>query len=418
MIKHILKHIWNQRKSNSWLLSELLLVFVCLWYIVDYFLMILYTFNVPVGFDLSHTYQFQFNAREEGAEGYLTDTEHPASTGDDLWEVMARIRRLPGVEAVSFSRFGLPYNMMDNYLSLRADTTSGSEAVACRLYFVSPDYFDVYRIRPASDNQAELKDALSARSIVLTEDAAGRLFPEKDAVGQTVYTSGDNEAYTIGAVTRAARGSEFGRIRSQVYIHQSESDVKAFDANMLPWAEISVRVKPDADRGFAETFMTEESNQVELGNLYLQNINSLSNVREDALREGKSDMKTRIFILFFLLLNIFLGIVGTFWFRTRQRQGEMGLRMALGSTRHQLKLTVIGEGILLLSLVFVPAVLICFNIMLADLTAAGLIGNTVLRFVGGILLTYLLIAGMIVAGIWYPSAEAARLEPAEALHYE
>lgn len=84
MIKHIIKLIWNQRKSNSWLLGELLLVTVCLWYIVDYLLVVLYTFSAPVGFDLDHTYKFEFNAREEGAEGYLTPGEHPAKAGEDL----------------------------------------------------------------------------------------------------------------------------------------------------------------------------------------------------------------------------------------------------------------------------------------------------------------------------------------------
>lgn len=324
---------------------------------------------------------------------------------------------MPGVEAVSFSRFGTPYNTMDNYMALRSDTT-GSEAVSCRLYFVSPDYFDVYRILPTAGSKAALKEGITTRTAVITEDVAERLFPGQDAVGKTVYTGNDNQTLTIGAVSRTGRGSEFNKVRPQVFLYQGEANVKAFGANMLPWAEVSVRVKPDADKDFAETFMAQKSDQVELGNLYLQNITPLSNIREDALREGKSDMKTRTFILFFLLLNIFLGIVGTFWFRTRQRQGEMGLRMALGSTRSQLRMAVLGEGVMLLTLVLIPASLICLNIALTDLTSTGLLGNTAGRFIVGILLSYLLIVGMIVAGIWYPANEAASLEPAEALHYE
>lgn len=76
-------------------------------------------------------------------------------------------------------------------------------------------------------------------------------------------------------------------------------------------------------------------------------------------RKDTGEMNTRLSILFFLLINIFLGIVGTFWFRTRQRQGEIGM-----------------------------------------------------------VITYLLIALMIIAGIWYSANKAACLEPVEALHCE
>lgn len=415
MINHIMKLIWNQRKSNSWLLGELLLVAVCLWYIVDYLLAVLYTFNAPVGFDLSHTYQFQFNAREEGSEGYLTPEEHSAKVGEDLWEAVERLRMQPEVEAVAVSRLAIPYNTMDNYISLRPDTLS--EGVSCRIQFVSPDYFTVYRIQPTSSS-VPLKDGISSQTAVITEDAAGQLFKEKEVLRQIVYADNNSTTLTIGGISRTVRCSEFNTASPMLYLYMSEADVKAFAPQMLPWAEVSVRVKPEADRNFAETFMLEKSNQIETGNLYLQNIISLSSIREDALRDGKGEMKTRLSILFFLLVNIFLGIVGTFWFRTRQRQGEMGLRMALGSTRKQLRRIVLWEGIALLTLAFIPAIVICLNIAYANLIDLNLMGNTLLRFAGGMFITYLLIALMIIAGTWYPANEAARLEPADALHYE
>lgn len=416
MINHILKQIWNQRKSNGWLFGELLFVAVCLWYIVDFLLVTLYAFNAPMGFDIDHTYKFQFSAREEGAEGYLSPEEHSAAVGEDLWDAMNRLRLHAGVEAVTLSRFGVPYNNINNYMSLGRDTVV--EKTACRIYYVTPEYFDVYRIPAAQGSNRQPGEGVTANSIVLTKDAADKIFEGEDAFGKTVY-SGDNTWTTkVGAICGVVRSSEFKRPRPNVYICMGEGDIKTINADFLPWAEVSVRVKPEADRDFADTFMKENSNQVEIGNLYLQSITPLSVMREDGIREGKGEMNTRLSILLFLLINIFLGIVGTFWFRTRQRQGEMGLRMALGSTRSQLRSTVLGEGILLLTLAFIPTVVICVNIMLADLTNTVLMDNTVLRFVVGMLITYLLIVGMIIAGIWYPANEAARLQPAEALHYE
>ena len=96
----------------------------------------------------------------------------------------------------------------------------------------------------------------------------------------------------------------------------------------------------------------------------------------------------------------------------------MGLRMALGATRGQLRMTVLGEGLVLLTLAFIPAVVICLNIAFANLIDSNLMDNSLLRFAGGMLVTFLLIAGMIIAGIWYPANEAAQLQPADALHYE
>lgn len=120
----------------------------------------------------------------------------------------------------------------------------------------------------------------------------------------------------------------------------------------------------------------------------------------------------------FLLANIFLGIIGTFWFRTEYRKGEMGLRMALGSTRRQLNSIMVGEGVLLLVLAFIPSLLISFNIAHMDLIDTYQLPFTWLRFAicGGI--TFVLIVLMIICGVWYPARSTARLEPAEALHYE
>ena len=52
----LLKQIWNERRSNGWLWSELLIVFVVLWYVVDWTYVTARTYYEPVGFDIKDTY--------------------------------------------------------------------------------------------------------------------------------------------------------------------------------------------------------------------------------------------------------------------------------------------------------------------------------------------------------------------------
>ena len=129
---------------------------------------------------------------------------------------------------------------------------------------------------------------------------------------------------------------------------------------------------------------------------------------------GKLDIAINIF----LLINVFLAVIGTFWFRVNRRRNELGLRMAVGSSRRRLQQLLIGEGLMILTITAVPALLICVNVAFAGLLSTEVMEVTAGRLLLVSLLTWLLLAVIITLAIWYPSRKAARLEPAEALHYE
>lgn len=103
MNKKLLKQIVNERRSNSWLFIELLLVSIVLWYVVDYMFVTLYTYFEPRGFDIENTYRVEFDYLTEKSPDYIanrTDEEAHA----DMRELLDRLRRRPGVEAVSMSQ--------------------------------------------------------------------------------------------------------------------------------------------------------------------------------------------------------------------------------------------------------------------------------------------------------------------------
>ena len=110
----------------------------------------------------------------------------------------------------------------------------------------------------------------------------------------------------------------------------------------------------------------------------------------------------------FLLLNIFLGLLGTFWFRTQQRRGEIALHKVNGATNRAVFARLLSEGLLLLLIVTMPALLIDLNLAKAELNSLLLCAAA----------SFVLIALMIVIGIWYPARRAMRVQPAEALHDE
>lgn len=51
MIRHLLNMIWNQRKRNGWIVAEILLVFVALWYIIDTLMVLGKVYYSPMGWD-------------------------------------------------------------------------------------------------------------------------------------------------------------------------------------------------------------------------------------------------------------------------------------------------------------------------------------------------------------------------------
>ena len=122
----------------------------------------------------------------------------------------------------------------------------------------------------------------------------------------------------------------------------------------------------------------------------------------------------------FLLLNIFLGLLGTFWFRTQQRRGEIALMKSLGGTDHSVFVRQLVEGLTAIGYSHIfRLIFINWNLANSELNA-WMNGTTIEggRFIITVLISFILIALMIVVGIWIPARKAMKVQPAEALHNE
>ena len=420
MIRHLLQLIWNQRKQNAWLWAELLLVSVFLWFLVDYLYVMGRTYTAPLGFDIRHTYSIVISSLSERSPDYIPKEKRERPDGVHLLTALDRIRTYPGVESACLTDGGMPYYMGSRNLVWRIDTLQ----VPWRYAFVTPEFFDVFRIYDKDGKTASLKRAIEDNNSIVISADVETMNPGLSLLGQKAYRGNvtDEIEETIRGISVPIRRHEYTKAEPNVYRALRLSRMEeGYYEGMIDAVRLCVRVRPDVDNAdFPARFRKDMAEQLRLGNLYLLDVQPLSYIRDGYIRSigVENEVKTRVAVACFLLANIFLGIIGTFWFRTEYRKGEMGLRMALGSTRRQLNSIMVGEGVLLLVLAFIPSLVISFNIAHMDLIDTYQLPFTWLRFAicGGI--TFVLIVLMIICGVWYPARSTARLEPAEALHYE
>lgn len=420
MIKHILKIIWNQRRSNGWIFAELLVVVAILLVMMDSLLVDQYTYRLPLGFDVENTYKLQLGVLQPGMPGYADPQTLATRPGEDAMRLVDNLRRAPEVEEITFAGCGCPYttNFMQTYL-LPSEADSTFKAHGYMHAEVSPEYFDVLRI---TDTEGKpLRSVIgSATGMVLTADLAETFWEDGSITGKSVkYRYGSTERIPVIAVSSLLRKTEYQKHIPFFYKVKSRSEmIECIEEWQVMAIDVLVRMRPGFPPEKLESFLQGMGDRLTVNNIYVSAASSLSGMRAQILKDREDNMKKKTALVGFMLINVFFGIIGTFWLRTQARRGEMGLRIALGSNRSQLSRLMNLEGLVLLGLTIPFLLVFILNMLYFELPDTVRLPYTWWRFAvtfGG---AYLLMGGMICLGIWFPIRKTRQMEPAEALHYE
>ena len=419
MIRHIFKIIWNERKSNALILLEFIMVFCVLWFCVDYLHSIAKRYFEPRGFDIEHTYRLNIGYREDD-----TLTEEELELSDDYNEnieaFVERVKRHPSIEAAGLSRYGIPYTFSYMGTSYAIDTVVSGYA---RMKYVSDEYFDVFKIKMTRGRPFDWDDPAEIDHIVITPDHKGEFVGYPAEKIDRFYSFTATQEFlapdlTAVGVTEKIKMDDFEPYENTAFISMKKLDVY--------YPEISVRVSPEADKDFISNFTHDMRDQLKFRNIYLQSITPFSDIRKQKNQENYNTLNGVFAITGFLVVNIFLGVLGTFWFRTQSRRGTIGLHMALGASRRKVKWLLIGETLILLGIAAAAGTVICLNIGQTDLLQSIGVpaidraeygiggGQDVINFV----LTFVFLASISVLAVWYPARQASATQPAQVLHEE
>lgn len=421
MFKHILKLIKAQGKSNVWVFIELLIVFILLWWSVDTCLMQGVTAFQPEGISVDNVCKVTLAVRPHTSTSYIKYDEGSEETGKNFLRIVDRLRMHPDVEAVTFCYpHSIPFNYSNNHNSYWNDTISVVNGI---VYDVTPDYFKVFDIRPADGGSPDrLAEALSTGWVV-SETMAKKLVPDGQLVGKRLsFQKGDSTAHRVNGITAPLKKKGFDQPQMIGFIAIPEKNIYTASEQDLARMQICIRLRSGVvgSSGYAEGFKKEMKQSLAAGNFWLADVQYYPDIRAKYLDSSlqMNGRRLTVAVNLFLLVNVFLAMIGTFWFRVNRRRSELGLRMAIGSSRIDLKRLVIGESLVILTLAAIPALLICLNMAYVDFLSREVMEVTFGRLLTVSFLTWGILAGIISLAVWYPSHKAAHLEPAEALHYE
>ena len=418
MIKQIFKQIWTERRLNSWLLIELVAVFFFLLIMCDFLWIKVKNYTENPGFDHESTFVLRLKLLNAAAPDYVDPEQNTMTPYEELIRLTDQIKLYPDIEMLSLSQHSKPYSLGGLWQSIKADTTViGS----MRIRYVSPSYFDVFHM--TSPNGVPIKIVTeSSRQAVIPESLAKKLYGSADnALGRDIRLSSQDEDDNARVVAVCAnyKMHDFDPYRDTYFEILSPDVMEKYANENITMFDVIVRTRSGTEKHFLENFETEMGERLRVNNLYISSVESSEKLRYNVVGKMlKQEILIMIYVLIFVLIVAFLGIFGSFWLRTRQRKGEIGIRMAMGASKMTIGFSMIVEGFCLLLISIFPAFLIYYNLLNAEVLDVARLELSFGRVMVALGSSLLIIIMIIVGAIYQPAMQAASTQPVDALRDE
>lgn len=418
MLQHIIKIIWNERHANFLIWLELLVVSVCLLYLADFGVTKAWIYTRPMGIDTHKVANITFEELYSKHPNYVPREVDSTPTYDAITTLLQRIEQHPDVEALCYCFSAFPYHGNSQTSIVRFRGTKSPEIEDGSLFIVSPSYVEVFRLQNATGTEQELKDVLENGFTIPSESVAEGLgVTTKELLNRNLVIEfyGDSILSDVKCVVRDMRRNEID-VDAPVILRYEKDVLRRLLSRSPQSLQYGLRIKEGAQITPRELFQ-ELRPQLQVANWRVRNITPIEAMKEQSQAAFFNSLKLNAIYMSFLLICIFLGVIGTFWYRTQQRRAQMGLRLAMGETPIHLLGMYLTEGLLLL-LTTLPLSIPAYCLF----SAYGVLeDNFVTFFWRGpltFLVAYAILALLTLLAIWIPTRGAVRLSPALSIHEE
>jgi putative ABC transport system permease protein len=361
---------------------------------------------IEPGFSSTHLLTFRLSPFERG-----TGKEAVERYARFYDRIVGRLQELPGVRAVGAST-AFPFETAslkrdDAKIEVRGDNEQERTLRGAAVYAdVTPRYFDAMGIPLIDGRCFDDRDRHDApRAVIVSERTAQRLFPGRQAVGQSMrlvfLDAADPWATVVGVVgdvkytaTEGGQGLELYYPYTQYPVSTSRVAVR-FDGDPAAMAQAVAQAMREIapETAVADLRMMDE--------LILQTL----------WQQRLWGFLLAAFAVLALLLAA-VGLYGVIGYIVKQRQHEFGIRIALGASRRRILASTMLEALQLVSVGLVVGTVLSFALsrtISTLLVAVSAYDPTVLVTVP------LLVIVVSLAAVLLPVYGAVRVEPRDAL---
>lgn len=354
--------------------------------------------NFDKGFREEHVLLVDFSARLTG----LT----PTQLLPVYQQLLDRISVLPGVRSASLGlQTPLSGSTNTTDVSIPGHIAKFGEDLETEVMVVTPRYFETMGMSLAQGRYFGRDDQANAPKAAIVNEAFARRFLGEEALDRRFGVSRDTADLTVVGVVRDAKLDDLrSPVQPVMYLPLAQS----------PDFVKSIQVRTAADPAILAKQIRQIVHEAN-SDFFVLNVTTLQHQVDRSLVQEKLIAILSSSFGGVALLLVCIGLYGVLSQGVVQRTAEIGIRMALGARRQQVRWLILREALLLV--VIGLAVGVPIAVAAARALTSMLFG---LNAVNPLILSCCCIAIVLVTAMasFVPAWRASRLDPMNALRYE
>ncbi|MGZ3763357.1 MAG: ABC transporter permease [Mucilaginibacter sp.] len=393
MLKHLFKLIWNKKKQNFLLMSEMLVSFLVIFAVFTLMVYYYNNYKKPIGLNYDNLWVASYNN--------TYDTKSTDSLNIFYENLRRAIKSMPQVKEVSFCSDNVPFSQNQ----WTGDVHYKNAKSGADNYLVDDNYKQALDIKLLQGRWFNKTDAVAkSQPVIINNVLKEKLFGTEDAIGKLIGTEEKKfDLRIIGVIRGVKAKGDYSPPNGGIY--------KRIDTGSFHWlGKIMIKVTPGADAAFEGKLYKTLATYMKNSHVEIEH---MPNKLRSANLFNIVPMIVTLIVACFLIINVALGLFGVLWYNINKRRGEIGLRRAIGASGDAVSSQLVYESLILATLSLIVGTF--FAVQFPLLNVFGLQASV---YIVAMILSIIFIYLLVFVCSLYPGKQAAGIYPAVALHEE